>query len=153
MEQGNSVKEAIEFVTTARALESLRARMLKMTAAAVMVAIAMVSMPSHAITQGVFAATLKPKSSGGGCASCHNPQGGTIASVTIVGPATLDAGTTGIYTVTATQEMTIIAAYSPRKKKANLTPEYSVLKPETSSDSASGRSNGFRFVSATPETK
>jgi NADH-quinone oxidoreductase subunit I len=39
------------------------------------------------------------------------------------------------------------------EKNANLTPEYSVLNPETSSDSASGRSNGLRFVSATPETK
>src|SRR5262245_44422389 len=56
-------------------------------------------------------------------------------------------------TVTATQEMMIIAVYSPRKKKANFTPEYSVLKPETSSDSASGRSNGLRLVSATPDTK
>ncbi len=49
--------------------------------------------------------------------------------------------------------MMIISVYSPRKKKANLTPEYSVLKPDTSSDSASGRSNGFRLVSATPATK
>src|SRR4029453_16099583 len=53
-------------------------------------------------------------------------------------------------TVTATHEMMIIAVYSPRKKKANFTPEYSVLKPETSSDSASGKSNGLRLVSATP---
>ncbi len=56
-------------------------------------------------------------------------------------------------TVTATHEMMIIDVYSPRKKKANFTPEYSVLKPDTSSDSASGRSNGLRLVSATPETK
>ena len=56
-------------------------------------------------------------------------------------------------TVTATHEMMIIAVYSPRKKKANFTPEYSVLKPDTSSDSASGRSNGLRLVSATPATK
>src|SRR3984893_14165302 len=56
-------------------------------------------------------------------------------------------------TVTATHEMTIMAVYSPRKKKANLTPEYSVLNPDTSSDSASGRSNGLRFVSSTPATK
>ena len=78
--------------------------MMQMMAATAMVAIAIASMPSHAITQGVFNATLKPGSSAGGCgASCHNPQGGTVASVTIAGPATLDAGATGIYTVTATQ--------------------------------------------------
>src|SRR6516164_1935949 len=56
-------------------------------------------------------------------------------------------------TVTATHEMMIMAVYSPRKKNANFTPEYSVLKPETSSDSASGRSKGLRFVSAMPDTK
>ena len=44
-------------------------------------------------------------------------------------------------------------AYSPRKKSAHFIPEYSVWKPATSSDSASGRSNGLRLVSATPQTK
>ena len=44
-------------------------------------------------------------------------------------------------------------AYSDRKKIAQRKPEYSVWKPATSSLSASGRSNGIRFVSATPETK
>jgi hypothetical protein len=43
--------------------------------------------------------------------------------------------------------------YSARKKNANFIPEYSVWNPATSSFSASGRSNGARFVSATPDTK
>ena len=43
-----------------------------------------------------------------------------------------------------------IATYSPRKKRANLKPEYSVWYPATSSDSPSGRSNGERLVSAVP---
>src|SRR5260370_33512144 len=38
--------------------------------------------------------------------------------------------------------------YSPRKKSANLKPEYSVKYPATSSDSPSGKSKGERFVSA-----
>ena len=41
-----------------------------------------------------------------------------------------------------------IAAYSSMKKKDQRMPEYSVMKPATSSDSASGRSKGARFVSA-----
>ena len=41
-----------------------------------------------------------------------------------------------------------VATYSPRKNIANVMPEYSVWKPATSSDSASARSNGGRFVSA-----
>src|SRR6516164_3119994 len=43
-----------------------------------------------------------------------------------------------------------IATYSPRKKRANLKPEYSVWYPATSSDSPSGRSKGERLVSAVP---
>ena len=43
-------------------------------------------------------------------------------------------------------------AYSARKKRANGPPEYSTLKPETSSDSPSVRSKGARFVSAKVET-
>lgn len=41
-----------------------------------------------------------------------------------------------------------ILAYSARKNKANGPLAYSTLKPETSSDSPSVRSNGARFVSA-----
>src|SRR5689334_25432674 len=41
--------------------------------------------------------------------------------------------------------------YSARKNSANLNDEYSVWKPPTSSDSASGRSNGARLVSPTAE--
>src|SRR5262245_19681281 len=42
-------------------------------------------------------------------------------------------------------------AYSARKNRENLNPLYSVWTPATSSDSASGKSNGARFVSATPQ--
>lgn len=41
-----------------------------------------------------------------------------------------------------------ILAYSAIKINANVALLYSVLKPETSSDSPSARSNGVRFVSA-----
>lgn len=44
-----------------------------------------------------------------------------------------------------------IFAYSARKNKANGPPAYSTLKPETSSDSPSVKSNGARFVSAKVE--
>jgi hypothetical protein len=47
----------------------------------------------------------------------------------------------------------IIEPYSARKKRAKPILAYSTLKPETSSDSASGKSNGARFVSARIETK
>src|SRR6476620_6664179 len=55
--------------------------------------------------------------------------------------------------VTAIDEITIIAAYSARKKSENRNPLYSVWNPATSSDSASGKSNGARLFSATPQTK
>ena len=42
----------------------------------------------------------------------------------------------------------IIEPYSARKNNANPILAYSTLKPETSSDSASGRSKGARLVSA-----
>lgn len=44
-----------------------------------------------------------------------------------------------------------ILAYSARKNRANGPPAYSTLKPETSSDSPSVRSNGARLVSASVE--
>ena len=47
----------------------------------------------------------------------------------------------------------IIEPYSAKKNKAKPMLEYSTLKPETSSDSASGKSNGALFVSANIETK
>jgi hypothetical protein len=40
------------------------------------------------------------------------------------------------------------APYSDKKIKAKYMPEYSVLKPETNSDSASLKSKGARWVSA-----
>src|ERR1700757_4350916 len=51
--------------------------------------------------------------------------------------------------VTAINETAIIAEYSARKKKDQRKPLYSVWNPAVSSDSASGRSKGARFVSAT----
>ena len=55
--------------------------------------------------------------------------------------------------VTIMAEAEIIAAYSPRKKRAKRMPEYSVWYPPTSSVSASGKSNGSRFVSANAEIR
>lgn len=45
----------------------------------------------------------------------------------------------------------IMLAYSAIKKRANGPPAYSTLKPDTSSDSPSVKSNGARFVSASVE--
>src|SRR6266404_3371544 len=50
-------------------------------------------------------------------------------------------------------ETVIMLVYSAMKNIANLKLEYSVWNPATSSDSASGRSNGTRFVSATAAMK
>lgn len=47
--------------------------------------------------------------------------------------------------------ISMIFAYSARKNKANGPAAYSTLKPDTSSDSPSVRSNGARFVSASVE--
>src|SRR5437868_4254870 len=49
--------------------------------------------------------------------------------------------------------MVAMAMYSPRKNSKNGVEEYSTAKPATSSDSASTRSNGGRFVSASADTK
>ena len=46
----------------------------------------------------------------------------------------------------------MIEPYSARKNKANPILAYSTLKPDTSSDSASGKSKGARFVSAKMDT-
>ena len=50
-------------------------------------------------------------------------------------------------------DIRIIFAYSPKKKRAKPIAEYSVLYPETSSASASGKSKGDLLVSARPEIK
>lgn len=47
--------------------------------------------------------------------------------------------------------ISIMFAYSARKNNANGPAAYSTLKPDTSSDSPSVRSNGARFVSASVE--
>jgi hypothetical protein len=55
--------------------------------------------------------------------------------------------------ITVSVLIAIIDPYSAKKNKAKPILEYSTLKPETSSDSASGKSNGARFVSAKIEIK
>lgn len=49
------------------------------------------------------------------------------------------------------RDMAKILVYSAIKISANLLLLYSVLKPDTSSDSPSAKSNGVRFVSARSE--
>src|SRR5437016_7791025 len=56
------------------------------------------------------------------------------------------------HNVTAIEETAIMAEYSARKKSDHRKPLYSVWNPAVSSDSASGKSNGARFVSATIAT-
>jgi hypothetical protein len=55
--------------------------------------------------------------------------------------------------ITVKTLINIIEPYSARKNKANPMLAYSTLKPDTNSDSASGRSKGARFVSAKMETR
>jgi hypothetical protein len=50
-------------------------------------------------------------------------------------------------------DISTILPYSARKKNTKIIPECSVINPATSSDSASGRSKGVRFVSASAEIK
>src|SRR5688572_6258311 len=49
--------------------------------------------------------------------------------------------------------MLMMATYSPSMNNRYGVEEYSTAKPATSSDSASGRSNGGRLVSAMADTK
>ena len=51
--------------------------------------------------------------------------------------------------VVAMAETVTMLTYSARKNSANFSEVYSVWNPPTSSDSASGRSNGARLVSPT----
>jgi hypothetical protein len=55
--------------------------------------------------------------------------------------------------VTVRALIKIIEPYSARKKSAKPIAAYSTLNPETSSDSASGKSKGARFVSARIDIK
>src|SRR4051812_2512697 len=55
--------------------------------------------------------------------------------------------------VVASALTVVTLMYSARKNIANFSDEYSVWKPATSSLSASGRSNGARFVSPTIDTR
>src|SRR5882757_10221797 len=55
--------------------------------------------------------------------------------------------------IVASAHIVVIATYSPSMNSRYGVEPYSVIKPATSSDSASTRSNGGRLVSARAETK
>src|SRR5215208_2684676 len=55
--------------------------------------------------------------------------------------------------IVVSAQISVTATYSPSMKSRYGVAEYSTMKPATSSDSASGRSKGGRFVSANPEMK
>src|SRR6478735_11595472 len=55
--------------------------------------------------------------------------------------------------IVVSEHMVMIATYSPSMNSRYGVEEYSTMKPATSSDSASARSKGGRFVSASAETK
>src|SRR5467141_3443178 len=55
--------------------------------------------------------------------------------------------------IVASAHIVVIATYSPSMNSRYGVEPYSVMKPATSSDSASTRSNGGRLVSASAETK
>lgn len=55
--------------------------------------------------------------------------------------------------ITVKTLINIIEPYSAKKNKANPILAYSTLKPETNSDSASGKSKGALFVSAKMDTR
>jgi hypothetical protein len=55
--------------------------------------------------------------------------------------------------ITVNKLIKIIEPYSAKKNNAKPILEYSTLKPETNSDSASGKSKGARLVSANIEIK
>jgi hypothetical protein len=55
--------------------------------------------------------------------------------------------------ITVKEHIRIILLYSAKKKRAKLIAEYSTLYPETSSASASGKSKGCLFVSASAQIK
>src|SRR6202012_577249 len=54
--------------------------------------------------------------------------------------------------IVASAHIVVIATYSPSMNRRYGVEPYSVMKPATSSDSASTRSNGGRLVSASAET-
>src|SRR6266404_2373592 len=55
--------------------------------------------------------------------------------------------------IAASAHMVVMATYSPSMNNRYGVEPYSTMKPATSSDSASTRSNGGRLVSASAETK
>jgi hypothetical protein len=56
-------------------------------------------------------------------------------------------------TILSNIHINIILAYSAKKKNTNITAECSVINPLTNSDSASAKSKGALFVSATEAIK
>src|SRR5512142_1491 len=91
----------------------------------------------------------KAKSTAPRGAACSQNPGMVMA-----GPCQLENGRSQppSHKVTAMEETASMAVYSARKKRDQRKPLYSVWKPATSSDSASGRSKGARLVSATMAT-
>src|SRR6185503_9056542 len=84
----------------------------------------------------------------------------TALSVNQITPGTQVNGTTGTggsqpprKRIVAMAHMVPIATYSPSINIMYGVEPYSTMKPATSSDSASTRSNGGRLVSASAETK
>src|SRR5579864_7534797 len=77
--------------------------------------------------------------------------GGQKCGIVIAGPCQPGNGRSHppSHSVTAIDETAIIAEYSARKNKDQRKPLYSVWNPAVNSDSASGKSNGARLVSAT----
>jgi hypothetical protein len=60
----------------------------------------------------------------------------------------MDMGGSPVKNTTERSLIIKMLVYSAMKIRANKPPLYSVLKPETSSDSPSAKSNGVRLVSA-----
>lgn len=71
-----------------------------------------------------------------------------ISIVKITSEHGIRIGIVPVKKVTVNSLMTKMFAYSAMKIRANVALLYSVLNPETSSDSPSAKSNGVRFVSA-----
>src|SRR5215212_10982620 len=81
-------------------------------------------------------------------------------SVNQITPGTQVNGTTSIggsqpprNRIVASAHIVVMATYSPSMNSKYGVEPYSTMKPATSSDSASTRSNGGRLVSASAETK
>jgi len=85
----------------------------------------------------------------------RNPVAFTPKTLTLLPPTSLPKGNNHPpKNLTVVLELIkIMFPYSPKKNRAKPIAEYSTLYPETNSASASGKSNGCRFVSARADTK